>query len=86
VGSLHRARNLDNITPECALRDVSLSRLQSPMHERWSTRLNVGIIECLRTRVVRIGDHERFARLRKRDEERVKDGQLSPKERVVNAS
>ena len=84
--SLHCARNLDDVTPECALRDVSLGSLQSPVHERWSTRLNVGIIQCLRTRVVRIGDHERYAKLRKRDDKMAKDGQLSPNERVVNAS
>ena len=32
--SLHRTLNLDDITPKCALRDISLGRLQSPNRKR----------------------------------------------------
>jgi hypothetical protein len=65
VRSLHRACYLDNITPESSLGDMRLGRLDSPTHERRRTRLDVGVIECLRSRVVCIGDHECWARLRK---------------------
>jgi len=86
MGRFHRACYLDDITPERSLRDTRLGNLQTPLHEGRGTGFDVCIKEGLRIRVVRIGNHERWAGLRKRDEKGARDGQLSPKERVVNAS
>jgi hypothetical protein len=58
VCSLHRTRNLDDITPERPLRHVRLGSLQSPMYERRRAGLDVRVVQRLSSRVVGVGNNE----------------------------
>lgn len=58
VCSLHRTRDLDDITPERPLRDMRLGSLQSPMYERRRAGFDVRVVQCLSGRVVGVGNNE----------------------------